>query len=111
VICKSQWNDLADRLTAALKPIAAPVGIAFASQGMASDALPYDASYPAPNESGRTAAVSAGCVFWMKAVEHTFSTNAADHANCSVGSYTHGFITLDRQRGVTMWRRRLNQVG
>jgi hypothetical protein len=31
----------------------------------------------------------------MKAVDRIFSTNAADHANCSVGSYTHGFITLD----------------
>jgi uncharacterized protein (DUF169 family) len=89
------WSDLAARLVAALKPIAAPIGIAFVPEGVASDAPPFEASYPAPNESGRTGAVPAGCVFWMKAVDRTFSTNAADHANCSVGSYTHGFLTLD----------------
>lgn len=89
------WTDLADRLMAALRPIAAPIGIAFVPQGAASDAPPFDESYPAPNVSGRTGAVSAGCVFWMRAGERMFSTNAADHANCSVGSYTHGFITLD----------------
>jgi uncharacterized protein (DUF169 family) len=92
---KGIWSDLADRLMAALRPIAAPVGISFVPQRVASDALPYNASYPAPNESGRTGAVSAGCVFWMKAVDRMFSTNAADHANCCVGSYTHGFTTLD----------------
>jgi uncharacterized protein (DUF169 family) len=62
--------------------------------GALSNAPRFDASYPAPNESGRTGAVSAGCVFWMKAVDRMFSTLPADHANCSVGSYTHGFITL-----------------
>jgi uncharacterized protein (DUF169 family) len=33
-------------------------------------------------------------VFWMKAQEGPFTTVAADHANCSVGSYTHGLLTL-----------------
>jgi uncharacterized protein (DUF169 family) len=89
------WSELAARLVAALRPIAPPIGIAFVAEGAASDAPPFDASYPTPNESGRTGAVPAGCVFWMKAVDRTFSTSAADHANCSVGSYTHGFITLD----------------
>jgi uncharacterized protein (DUF169 family) len=31
----------------------------------------------------------------MKATERSFSTIAVDHANCSVGSYTHGFLTLE----------------
>jgi uncharacterized protein (DUF169 family) len=31
----------------------------------------------------------------MKAIDKTFSTVAEDHANCSVGSVTHGFKTLD----------------
>jgi uncharacterized protein (DUF169 family) len=88
-------SDLAGRLMAALRPIAAPIGIAFVPAGSSSDAQPFDASYPAPNESGRTGAVPAGCVFWMKAADRLFSTSAADHANCSVGSYTHGFLTLD----------------
>lgn len=55
------WTDLADRLMAALRPIAAPIGIAFVPHGAASDAPPFDGSYPAPNVSGRTGAVSAGC--------------------------------------------------
>jgi len=88
------WSDIADRLIAALKPTGAPIGIAFVREGSASDAPQFEAKYPAPNESGRTGAVSAGCVFWMKAVDRMFSTSAGDHANCSVGSYTHGFITL-----------------
>ncbi len=45
-----------------------------------------------PNAAGRTGAVAAGCVFWMLAAERTFTTRAADHANCSVGSLTHGLI-------------------
>lgn len=49
-----------------------------------------------PNEYGRTGAVSAGCVFWMKAVDQAFATVAADHANCSVGSYTHGLLSLEQ---------------
>jgi uncharacterized protein (DUF169 family) len=48
-----------------------------------------------PNEHGRTGAVSAGCVFWMKSVDQTFATIAEDHANCSVGSYTHGLLSLE----------------
>jgi len=43
--------------------------------------------------------VPAGCVFWVHAAERTFSTVAADHANCSVGSMTHGFKTLDDVAG------------
>jgi uncharacterized protein (DUF169 family) len=50
---------------------------------------------PSPTSDGRTGRVPAGCVFWVKAVDRTFSTVAADHANCSVGSLTHGFAALD----------------
>jgi uncharacterized protein (DUF169 family) len=50
---------------------------------------------PAPLPDGRTGRVAAGCVFWMHAADRTFSTVAADHGNCSVGSLTHGFATLD----------------
>ena len=39
------------------------------------------------------------CVFWTKAVKRTFSTVAQDHGNCSVGSLTHGFVTLDEVAG------------
>jgi uncharacterized protein (DUF169 family) len=50
---------------------------------------------PKPAADGRTGKVAAGCVFWMKGVDRTFKTCAEDHANCSVGSLTHGFIPLD----------------
>ena len=62
----------------------------------------FDRQMPEPAGDGRSGRVSAGCVFWIEAVDQTFSTEAADHANCSVGSVTHGFKTLDdsgRKRG------------
>lgn len=51
---------------------------------------------PAPTADGRTGREAAGCVFWMRATDRTFHTCAADHANCSVGSLTHGFISLEQ---------------
>ena len=41
------------------------------------------------------AGVPAGCVFWVEARDNTFTTVAEDHGNCSVGSLTHGFKTLE----------------
>ena len=99
------WGALAARLTAALKPVAPPIGIAFARTDAPALPPPFDARMPAPNQAGRTGAVPAGCVFWMKATERAFATSAADHANCSVGSYTHGFLTLEDPRRATTSRR------
>jgi len=56
---------------------------------------PFTDDMPAPTEDGRTGRVPAGCVFWMKAEGRTFSTVSEDHANCSVGSVTHGFRSLE----------------
>jgi uncharacterized protein (DUF169 family) len=43
-------------------------------------------------------AVPAGCAFWRQAMEgKAFYTVAADHANCAVGSYTHGTVLPDLQ--------------
>lgn len=89
------WADLSARLVAALRPTAAPIGITFLREDDPDATPAFVATSPAPNESGRTGPVPAGCVFWMKATERAFSTRAADHANCSVGSYTHGFLTLE----------------
>lgn len=50
---------------------------------------------PSPTPDGRTGKAPAGCVFWIKAEAGTFQTLAEDHANCNVGSLTHGFITLE----------------
>ncbi len=55
----------------------------------------YGGTYPEPTADGRTGAVAAGCVFWTEASTETFVTIPADHANCSVGSLTHGLISLD----------------
>ena len=88
------WHSLASRLTSVLKLSAAPVAISFLYQ-QAAPVARYAARPAEPNEHGRTGVVPAGCVFWMKATERTFSTVAADHGNCSVGSLTHGFKTME----------------
>ena len=71
--------DLARRLTVALRLESAPIAITFSDR---------------EGEPSLVGAVAAGCVFWMKATERAFSTSASDHANCSVGSYTHGLMDL-----------------
>jgi uncharacterized protein (DUF169 family) len=92
------WTDLADRLQGALALAAAPIAITFTETAPAGVA-PFDAPMPEPLPDGRTGRVAAGCVFWTHATESTFSTVKADHANCSVGSLTHGFATLDEVAG------------
>jgi len=90
----SAWNDLSDRLQAALSLATVPIAITFstaAPEGVAA----FDRPMPEPLDDGRTGRVAAGCVFWNHATESTFSTVKADHGNCSVGSLTHGFVTLD----------------
>ena len=89
------WRALNDRLVTTLKPFAEPLAISFHGPGETPPASRGEVRYPAPNEHGRTGQVPAGCVFWIKGAGTTFATVAADHANCSVGSYTHGFITLE----------------
>jgi uncharacterized protein (DUF169 family) len=88
------WNDLAARLTAVLGLDAPPVAITF-GRDHTGNAAPLGAAFPSPTADGRTGAVPAGCVFWMHAVDRAFTTTAADHANCTVGSLTHGFIDLE----------------
>jgi uncharacterized protein (DUF169 family) len=91
------WNDLAARLHSALALASPPLAISFrdSTEGVA----PFDRPMPAPLPDGRTGRVPAGCVFWIHAAERTFSTVAEDHGNCSVGSLTHGFKTLDEVAG------------
>jgi uncharacterized protein (DUF169 family) len=91
----TSWPALSARLTAALAPVAAPVAISFKRADQAVTAPRRGAAYPEANEHGRTGQVPAGCVFWMHGSNETFATSAADHANCSVGSYTHGFLSLE----------------
>lgn len=92
------WSDLAAALDDSLRLSSPPIAITFG--GVAPDGVqPFDAPMPEPLDDGRTGRVPAGCVFWMHAIDRTFSTAAADHGNCSVGSLTHGFKTLDEVAG------------
>ena len=90
----ADWNALATSLTESLRLLAPPIAITFADEAPAGVPA-FDAPMSAPADDGRTGRVPAGCVFWMKGAETTFSTVAADHGNCSVGSVTHGFKTLE----------------
>lgn len=75
-------NDLVEELARLLDLDHPPVAVTFHEQ--------------APSEDRRTrpAAEPAGCCFWAQAEHRRLHTTAADHAHCSVGSYTHGFLPL-----------------
>jgi uncharacterized protein (DUF169 family) len=88
------WSALSAELSDTLHLAAPPLAITFSDAPL--DGVPmFDEPMPSPLPDGRTGRVPAGCVFWMKAAEKTFGTVAEDHANCSVGSVTHGFKTLE----------------
>ncbi len=72
---------LAHRLSALLGLTAPPVAVTF-------DAAPVAATPVAQQP--------AGCCFWEPAQQQRLDTVAADHAHCSVGSYTHGLIPLEQ---------------
>jgi uncharacterized protein (DUF169 family) len=57
-------------------------------------AVTFDERGPATDGEGRPVGEPAGCCFWAKAERERLRTTALDHANCSVGSYTHGLISL-----------------
>jgi uncharacterized protein (DUF169 family) len=87
------YKSLASELSYILGMQTAPLAITFSQK--APDGIPgYNASMPEPTADGRTGRVPAGCVFWIKAQDRTFTTAAEDHGNCSVGSVTHGLKTL-----------------
>lgn len=88
------YATLAEDLTKSLALANPPLAITF-SQDAPAGIEPFAEPMPEPTADGRTGRVPAGCVFWMRAVDRTFTTVAADHANCSVGSLTHGFTTLE----------------
>jgi uncharacterized protein (DUF169 family) len=94
----TDWNQLAGELTKLLRLDAPPIGITF-SKDRPGGVGDFDEPMPDPTPDGRTGRVPAGCVFWMKGAERTFTTVAADHGNCSVGSLTHGLIDLAEAAG------------
>ncbi len=90
----SRWSQLSSELTSLLRLDAPPIGITFSDE-RPTGVEAYDAPMPEPTPDGRTGRVAAGCVFWMKGADRTFSTVPEDHGNCSVGSLTHGLIDLE----------------
>jgi uncharacterized protein (DUF169 family) len=95
---KQDWSQLASQLADSLKLSSPPLAISF-HESTPAGVAPFEEPMPDALPDGRTGRVPAGCVFWMKATERTFSTVAADHGNCSVGSLTHGFKTLAEVAG------------
>ncbi|HXQ62656.1 MAG TPA: DUF169 domain-containing protein [Acidimicrobiales bacterium] len=94
----SDWAGLADRLSRALHLAVPPITITFTDEVDAS--LPaFDDPMSEPMPDGRSGRVPAGCVFWIRAAERSFTTVPADHGNCSVGRYTHGLATLEEAAG------------
>lgn len=94
----ADYATLASQLTDLLKLAAPPIAITFTDSAPAG-APRFEGPLPPPTGDGRTGKVPAGCVFWIKATERTFSTTAEDHGNCSVGSLTHGLKTLAEVAG------------
>lgn len=92
------WNALATALDTILGLESPPIAITFAATPPA-DIPRFDGAMPDPTPDGRTGKVPAGCVFWVKATDRTFATLAEDHGNCSVGSMTHGFKTMQEVAG------------
>jgi uncharacterized protein (DUF169 family) len=91
------WKALAAELHTLLSLEHSPLAITFSA---AAPGVPaYAGAMPAPAADGRTGKVSAGCVFWVKAADRTFTTVPEDHGNCSVGSMTHGLKTLEGVAG------------
>lgn len=89
----SIWSEAAQRLTVALHLRVDPIAITFGPAAVPTFAE-FSELMPEPTPDGRTGRVPAGCVFWVHALERTFTTMPEDHANCSVGSLTHGLIDL-----------------
>lgn len=92
------YRELASELEALLKLQSPALAISF-SDAPPAEVAPFQGQVPEPTADGRTGKVPAGCVFWMKAAERTFSTVPEDHGNCSVGSLTHGLIDLETAAG------------
>src|SRR5438128_869733 len=73
------WRTLAGELSSTLGTDVPPIAITF-TDTVPQDIPAFDDPMPAPNAAdGRTGRVSAGCVFWMKSTNRTFSTVAEDH--------------------------------
>jgi uncharacterized protein (DUF169 family) len=73
---------LADRLSELLMLAHPPVAVSLRKDTPSADAE-------------AVATQPAGCCYWAPAQKGRLNTKPSDHANCSVGSYTHGLIDLE----------------
>ncbi|HKY03797.1 MAG TPA: DUF169 domain-containing protein [Blastocatellia bacterium] len=92
------WKTMASELDSLLKLQSPALAITFSNEAP-EGVKRFDAPMPEPTTDGRTGRVPAGCVFWIEASARTFTTLPEDHANCSVGSLTHGLKTLEEVAG------------
>jgi uncharacterized protein (DUF169 family) len=92
------WNALSLEVSSLLKLQSPPLAITFSADAPEGVSR-FESNVPEPMPDGRTGKVPAGCVFWIEAAKGTFTTVAGDHANCSVGSLTHGLKTLEEVAG------------
>lgn len=97
-MAQQEWRAQAEALQELLSLETPPLAITFAAEIPIGIPL-YEGAVPAPTPDGRTGKVPAGCVFWVKATDRTFTTLPEDHGNCSVGSLTHGLKTLQEVAG------------
>jgi uncharacterized protein (DUF169 family) len=92
------WTALSGELDSLLKLQSSPLAITFSAKAPAG-VNAFDTPMAEPTADGRTGRVPAGCVFWIEAGARTFTTEPADHGNCSVGSLTHGLKSLEEVAG------------
>jgi uncharacterized protein (DUF169 family) len=90
--------QIASELTNVLGLAAPPIAITFSNDAPAGVGA-FDAPVAEPTGTGRKGRVPAGCVFWMRATDRTFTTAPEDHGNCSVGMFTHGLLSLEEAAG------------
>src|SRR5262245_52484438 len=69
--------QIAEKLTRALELKQPPIAVCFGAEAAAD--LP-----------DFTERVPAGCAFWERAFSGGFSTTAAAHEHCAIGTFTHG---------------------
>ena len=78
----SATAELADRLTNLLTLAHPPVAVSLCKGTISADVEAVEVQ-------------AAGCCYWAPAQKGQLNTRPSDHANCSVGCYTHGLIDLE----------------
>jgi uncharacterized protein (DUF169 family) len=95
---EASWAKIAEALSGALHLQVPPIAISF-DHSTPTAVAAFDEPMSEPTEDGRSGRVPAGCVFWVRAADRTFTTAPEDHGNCSVGRYTHGLASLEEVAG------------